>query len=92
MMFVQQEGRTVTMILRTNKIRRGDTIVEQVPDSENPYREVLLTEAPVAGELHYRGEWHPVKYFTGVDTRTRHTVKYTGTDYRVWQVVRETGR
>jgi len=92
MLVHEAPGRSVTMIVRTGKVRKGDTITEQVPDPENPYREVILTEEPVAGEIYYDGHWHLVKYFTGEDTRTRHKVKYTGTEHRVWQIVRPTGR
>jgi hypothetical protein len=80
----------VTMIARTSKIRRGDVIVQQVPDKENPYREVRLTETPVNGEILYQGRWIPVKYFTGEDVRNRKRVMYTGTEFQTWQIVRET--
>lgn len=79
----------VQMILRSGKIRRGDVIIEQVPDAENPYREVVITEQPVVGEIFYQGHWHEVRYFTGVDSRTQRTVKHTGTEHRPWQIVRQ---
>lgn len=77
------------MILRTIKLRRGDTIIQQVPDKDNPYREVTLTEAPVPGEVLKDGKWIEVRFITGVDGRNRRTVKYTGTLYDMWQIVRE---
>lgn len=78
---------SVNMIVRTSKVRRGDVIVQQVPNKENPYREVRLTAVPEHGEILYLGVWVPVKYFTGEDQQGR-TVKLTGTDYQTWQIVR----
>lgn len=80
---------TVTMIVRTGKVRRGDVIAQQVPDKDNPYREVRLTKPPVTGEIFYQGRWHLVKYFTGEDQRTGKTVMYTGTEFQTWQITRE---
>lgn len=80
---------TTQMILRTGKLRRGDTVIQQVPDEQNPYREVVLTEPPVIAELPYRGSDVPVRYFTGYDPRARHVVMLTGTEHQVWQILRE---
>jgi len=82
------ESVQVQMALKTTKIRRGDTVVEQVADKERPYREVTLTSHPEAGEVEYLGHRVPVRYLSGVDSRTGRPVKYTGTEHMYWQVVR----
>lgn len=91
-MFVQAEPKIITMIVRTGRVRRGDVIAEQVPDQDNPYREVTITEHPEYGKIHYDGHWVPVKYLTGVDNRTGRKIKYTGVEYGTWQIIRSTGR
>lgn len=80
---------TTQMIIRTGKVRRGDTVVQQVPDEQNPYREVVLTEVPVTAELLYQGAWHTVRYMTGFDNRAKRMVKLIGTEHQVWQIIRE---
>jgi hypothetical protein len=77
------------MIIRTGKVRRGDTVVQQVPDADNPYREVTLTEQPLTAELFYQGRWHMVRYMTGFDAHSKRVVKFTGTEHQVWQIIRE---
>lgn len=77
------------MIIRTGKVRRGDTVVQQVPDAEHPYREVTLTEPPLTAELFYQGHWHQVRYMTGFDARAGRVVKFTGTEHQVWQILRD---
>lgn len=79
---------TVQMIIRTAKVRKGDVIVQQVPDEEHPYREVRLTECPVSGELIYEGTPHYVRYLTGYDDRANRVVMLTGTEFQMWQVLR----
>lgn len=76
------------MIIKTGKIRKGDTVIQQVPDYNNPYREVELTEDPVTAELVYKGSSHQVRYFTGFDWQLKRVVKLTGTEYQVWQILR----
>lgn len=77
------------MIIRTGKVRRGDTVVQQVPDEKNPYREVVLTETPITAELLYHGKWHEVRYMIGFDNRAQRVVKLIGTEHQVWQIIRE---
>lgn len=90
-MVIPAEPKTITMIVRTGRIRRGDTIAEQVADQDTPYREVRITEA-VSGEIYYDGHWHMVKYLTGTDVRSGRKIMYTGTEHCTWQIIRETGR
>lgn len=87
-LFFQEQPSSVQMILRTPKLRRGDTVIEQVPSAEHPFREVTLTDVMI-GECAYRGEWHEIRYLTGLDRRTGKKVMYTGTEYRTWQILRQ---
>jgi hypothetical protein len=77
------------MIIRTSKVRRGDTVVQQVPDEQSPYREVVITDTPMTAELVYQGKPVTVWYMTGFDNRAKRVVTMTGTEYQVWQIIRE---
>jgi len=79
----------VQMELRTSKLRRGDTIIEQVADRDHPYREVVLIEHPTTDVMTYEGHDVPVKYLKGTDARTGRLVQYTGTEFTYWQIVRQ---
>lgn len=82
------EVQSTQMIVRTGKVRLNDVVVEQVASGTHPYREVVVTEHPVTGEIFYQGQWVPVRYITGRDRLTDRTVRYTGTEFGTWQIVR----